>query len=89
LDEFRSRVVTPPPISEMFLHMKVLVQDRQSQRFLGGKGKWLSDHNKATNFEGILRAIEAVCEFGLNQVRILLRKPDGQIAVLLDVGAPA
>lgn len=69
--------------------MKVLVQDRETHRFLGGKGKWLSNHEKATNFEGILRAVEAIWENGLMQVRILLRKPDGQLSVLLEVGAPA
>ena len=69
--------------------MKVLVQDGRSQRFLAGKGKWLSDHEKATNFEGVLRAVEAIWEFGLMQARILLRKPDGEISVLMEVGAPA
>jgi len=69
--------------------MKVLVQHRGSQRFLGGKGKWLASHEKATNFEGILRAMDAVWEYGLKQVRILLRKPDGQVSVLLEVGARA
>jgi hypothetical protein len=69
--------------------MKVLVQDKDSHRFLGGKGKWLSNHENATNFDGILRAMEAVWEYGLNQVRILLHKPDGQVSVLVDVGALA
>ena len=69
--------------------MKVLVQDRNSRRFLGGKGRWLADHNKAVNFEGVLRAVEAVWEYGLGQARILLRKPDGEISVLMEVGTRA
>jgi hypothetical protein len=67
--------------------MKVLVQDSHSQRFLGGKGRWLIDCENATNFDGVLRAVEAVWEFGLKQARILLRKPDGEVSVLLEVGA--
>jgi hypothetical protein len=68
--------------------MKVLVQDRRSRKFFGGEGRWLADHNKAMNFEGVLRAVEAVWEFGLSQARILLRKPDGRISVLMEVGSP-
>jgi hypothetical protein len=89
LDEFTSRVVTSIEISEKFLRMKVLVQDRHSQRFLGVKGKWIANHEQAINFEGILRAAEAVWEYGLKQVRVLLRKEDGKVAVLLELSSPA
>ena len=57
--------------------MRVLIQNCLSEKFLSAKGTWISDVNKAQNFEKTLRAWTQIDERKLSGVRIVLKLGDG------------